>query len=85
MYKLMLFNLLVAVIPSTLHSQTSNNSAKADSSTYTVKKLYTNFKNPWGMVWLPDGRMLVTERAGEILIFKDDKFTGFKLSAVPSI
>ncbi len=42
------------------------NSTVADSSKYTVKKLYTDFKNPWGMVWLPDGRMLVTERAGDI-------------------
>ncbi len=56
-----------------------------DSSKYTVKKLYTGFKNPWGMAWLPDGRMLVTERAGEILVFKDDKFTGVKLSGVPAV
>jgi glucose/arabinose dehydrogenase len=37
------------------------------------------------MVWLPDGRMLVTERAGEILVFKDDKFTGQKLTGVPKV
>ncbi len=82
MYKLIFFTLLVAVIPSILRSQSSNNSAKADSSKYTVKKLYTDFKNPWGMVWLSDGRMLVTERSGEILVFKNDKYTGIKLSGV---
>ena len=37
------------------------------------------------MVWLPDGRMLVTERAGEILVFKDDKYTGEKLTGVPAV
>lgn len=37
------------------------------------------------MTWLPDGRMLVTERAGEILIFKDDKYTGEKLTGVPAV
>lgn len=37
------------------------------------------------MVWLPDGRMLVTERAGEILVFKDDKFTGEKFTGVPEV
>src|SRR5919107_1919410 len=58
----------------------------SDSSTnYTVQKLYTEFLNPWGMAWLPDGRMLVTERAGEILVFKNDKFTGEKLSGVPEV
>lgn len=50
-----------------------------------AQTLYDGFKNPWGMVWLPDGRMLVTERAGEILVFKNDKFTGEKLTGVPEV
>ncbi|PRY86240.1 PQQ-dependent sugar dehydrogenase [Mongoliibacter ruber] len=50
-----------------------------------VDTLYTGFDNPWGMTWLPDGRMLVTERKGEILIFEDDKFTGEKVSNMPAI
>lgn len=57
----------------------------ADSSSYTVDKLYEGFKNPWGMAWLPDGRMLVTEKSGEILVFKDNKFTGDKLTGVPKV
>jgi glucose/arabinose dehydrogenase len=57
----------------------------ADSTRYTVDKLYEGFNNPWGMAWLPDGRMLVTEKAGEILVFKNNKFTGEKLSGVPKV
>jgi aldose sugar dehydrogenase len=57
----------------------------ADSSRYTVDKLYEGFKNPWGMAWLPDGRMLVTEKGGEILVFKNNKFTGEKLVGVPKV
>jgi aldose sugar dehydrogenase len=57
----------------------------ADSSRYTVDKLYEGFKNPWGMAWLPDGRLLVTEKAGEILVFKNNKFTGEKLVGVPKV
>lgn len=52
---------------------------------FTVQTIYESFKNPWGMAWLPDGRMLVTERAGEILVFKDDKYTGEKLTGVPAV
>ena len=50
-----------------------------------VDTLYDKFENPWGMTWLGDGRMLVTERKGEILIFKDDKFTGEKVQGLPPV
>lgn len=50
-----------------------------------VDTLYSEFENPWGMTWLGDGRMLVTERKGEILIFKDDKFTGEKIQGLPAV
>ncbi|MEO5978095.1 MAG: PQQ-dependent sugar dehydrogenase [Chryseolinea sp.] len=59
-------------------STAANNSFKVDT-------LYKSFINPWGMAWLPDGRMLVTEKSGEILVFKDDKFTGEKLNGVPAV
>jgi aldose sugar dehydrogenase len=50
-----------------------------------VDTLHTELENPWGMTWLGDGRMLVTERKGEILIFKDDKFTGEKIQGLPPV
>lgn len=50
-----------------------------------VDTLHTGFENPWGMTWLGDGRMLVTERKGEILIFKDDQFTGEKIQGLPAV
>lgn len=57
----------------------------SEKLTFSVDTLYSDFENPWGMTWLPDGRMLVTERKGEILIFKDDKYTGEKLTGVPAV
>ncbi|MEO8472583.1 MAG: PQQ-dependent sugar dehydrogenase [Chryseolinea sp.] len=57
----------------------------AANNAFKVDTLYKSFINPWGMAWLPDGRMLVTEKSGEILVFKDDKFTGEKLSGVPAV
>lgn len=53
--------------------------------TIKVDTLYNEFENPWGMTWLSDGRMLVTERKGEILIFKDDKYTGEKIQGLPPV
>lgn len=58
---------------------------ETEKMTINVDTLYTDFESPWGMTWLPDGRMLVTERKGEVLIFKDDKYTGEKLTGLPAV
>ncbi len=66
----------------------SGQQSAADTSklNYTVQKLDTaNLQNPWGLAWLPDGRLLITERSGEILVFRNDKFTGEKLEGVPAV
>ncbi|WP_026947942.1 PQQ-dependent sugar dehydrogenase [Algoriphagus marincola] len=50
-----------------------------------VDTLFTEFESPWGMTWLSDGKMLVTERKGEILIFDNDEFTGQKVTGLPEV
>jgi glucose/arabinose dehydrogenase len=66
-------------------SEPSPYAIETEKMTIRVDTLYTDFESPWGMTWLPDGIMLVTERSGEILVFKDDKFTGEKLTGVPTV
>jgi glucose/arabinose dehydrogenase len=47
--------------------------------------LYAGLQNPWGMTWLGDGKMLITVRKGEILVFENDQNTGQKLQGLPSM
>lgn len=76
----------IAMACSTSGDEAARPSAPAANDTgLKVVKLYEDLSNPWGMAWLPDGRMLVTERSGEILVFKNDKFTGEKLTGVPEV
>lgn len=88
---LVILNMLLSVFTLSYCKQTgstgtSPNDEEASSQPQIkVSTLYSDFKNPWGMTWLPDGRLLVTERAGEVLVFKDDKFTGQKLTGLPPI
>lgn len=43
--------------------------------TYIIENVVDNLNNPWGMTWLPDGSMLITEKSGELIHFKDGKKT----------
>ncbi|EDM43447.1 hypothetical protein SCB49_00320 [unidentified eubacterium SCB49] len=46
--------------------------------TYTIKKVVENLSNPWGMTWLPDGSMLITEKSGTLIHFKNEIKTEIK-------
>lgn len=46
---------------------------KTESPAYKVEKVVKNLRIPWGMVWLPDGSMLITEKEGSLIHFKDGK------------
>jgi aldose sugar dehydrogenase len=63
----------------------STDSTDSATSSVQAEKLYQGFQNPWGMAWLPDGRLLVNEKKGEILVFRNNQFTGEKLSGVPKV
>ena len=58
---------------------------QTDKLLIKVDTLYAELENPWGMTWLPDGKMLITERKGEILVFQDDAFTGQKIQGLPPV
>jgi len=51
----------------------------SDKHAFRVATLLTGLENPWSMAFLPDGRMLVTERAGRMRLVGAD----FKLLPQP--
>ncbi|MGB6194810.1 MAG: PQQ-dependent sugar dehydrogenase [Methyloceanibacter sp.] len=53
--------------------------------TIKVETVATGLSHPWGLAFLPDGRMLVTERSGTLrLVSKDGKLSP-PLSGVPKV
>lgn len=42
-----------------------------ESQSYSIETVVENLSNPWGMTWLPDGAMLITEKSGELIHFKN--------------
>ena len=58
-------------------------SVQSDRANFRLVQVVSNLHHPWALTWLPDGRMLVTERSGNLLLISDDSVTN--LSGLPKI
>lgn len=63
--------------------QTRNTIASADTVKLWDKTEIARFDAPWAMAFLPDGRMLVTEKKGELLLVAADGKSREVLAAIP--
>ncbi len=70
---------LLPLLTPAAKAQTQSPIIQSDKQTFRVSTLTRGLENPWSMAFLPDGRMLVTERAGRMRIL--DKH--FKLDPKP--
>lgn len=58
---------------------------KSEAGSIQVKTIASGLQNVWAMVFLPDGRMLVTERAGRMRIVDQAGKVGEPLGGLPPI
>ena len=75
--------LLVAMVNISC-AQPSDNKVDIPSEVpFTANLIIDELPIPWGMAFLPDGSMLVTEKSGDLIHFKDGKKT--KVINVPQV
>lgn len=58
---------------------------ETESGPVRVETLASGLEHPWGMAFLPDGRMLVTERAGRLRIVARDGQVSEPVAGVPQV
>ncbi|MBX3651949.1 MAG: PQQ-dependent sugar dehydrogenase [Burkholderiales bacterium] len=72
----------VLVMPASAQTQT----VKSEKHEFRVVTLVRGLQNPWSLAFLPDGRMLVTERAGRMrIVGKDFKLDPKPVEGMPEI
>ncbi|MFQ3680467.1 MAG: PQQ-dependent sugar dehydrogenase, partial [Pseudanabaenaceae cyanobacterium] len=52
---------------------------------YRVETVLTGLERPWGMAWLPDGTLLVTERPGRLRVIREGKLDPVPVAGVPPV
>jgi glucose/arabinose dehydrogenase len=70
-----------ALLMTATHATAQNFQARDHA--FRVEIVAEGLQNPWGMAMLPDGSMLVTERAGRLLLIADGKKN--EIAGLPAI
>jgi len=82
---LLVFVGIAAVSLASRYGMSVDGPRNTKAGTIKVETVATGLSHPWGLAFLPDGRMLVTERSGTLrLVSKDGKLSP-PLSGVPKV
>lgn len=68
--------------PAVVRAQQALRSSKAS---YSLKMLTLDLEQPWGMAFLPDGRLLITERPGRLRIFANGRLERAPVGGLPKV
>lgn len=74
-----------AVVPmATVHAQTDT-VFESEDHRFALETVVDGLENPWGMAFLPNGDILVTERPGRLRLIADGQLVDQPIDGLPSI
>ena len=81
-----ILNLLLVVASSLPHGLAFPQPISSEEHAFRIVTLVTGLEHPWGLAFLPDGRMLVTERPGRLrIIDKGGKLEPRPVAGLPPV
>jgi aldose sugar dehydrogenase len=60
-------------------------SGSAQTQGFRKTTIATNLERPWSMAWLPDGAMLITEKAGRLRLVRNGVLDPTPIAGVPDV
>ena len=81
----MRINLAVALAALAITTSCAQSEPQVTKGGIAVEELAAGLDHPWGMAFLPDGRLLVTEREGRLRILGLDRKLSGPLEGVPEV
>lgn len=78
-----LFTLIFSFLALSCAGQPDIKKSDTDEN-YTTETVVSDVSVPWGMAWLPNGDMLLTERSGTLHIFSDGELSS-PVAGVPEV
>lgn len=61
----------------------NNNTDPVEAAKIKAELVNSELKNPWGMAFLPDGKILITEKEGRIVLLENGAITNSDVSGGP--
>lgn len=68
-----------------VHAQKQIGSVITEAGSVKVQDMMGGLTHPWGMAFLPDGRLLVTERSGALYIYSGDSSLSDPVAGIPEV